>query len=418
MIIRFHPLCWNSCPWVFLLSNPPLFFFDTDFFTKEWTRISWQKTGIILQVNWSSSPTSGQCTRSEWQFLLYEAGERYPDLSFMFYVELVPGRVTSVRWHDVCHTSLDGVKYAHRLIIWLTHKVMTASLELALYPPRYHLWGLSKEGCRPCIFACLGLKVWHCCCFEESSRFLGRLSWMLKIDVALLNGHAEFLTLLPSSTVQDPRTKAQRAFGKKYLRLVTAKNRVLVHPNLTLEEAEIEDGECLTTLAFQPQLMATGSAFALWCHGDSAIVVTWGDGDYGGDSSAVRDQLNGVKPPIMPLMPCWKMDESLPGVMQPLAVTVRKFDIRSWACSKQIQASSRAFAAILVTSAAVRDHLKGVLQIQASKHAFAAILEDESVVTCVGNKFTDEAKLRTRSTWGVSVGGSEPSLSNWIILKG
>ena len=53
-----------------------------------------------------------------------------------------------------------------------------------------------------------------------------------------------------------------------------------------------------------------------------------------------------------------------------------------------------------VTSAAVRDHLKGVLQIQASKHAFAfaAILEDESVVTCVGNKFTDEAKLRTRST--------------------
>ena len=49
----------------------------------------------------------------------------------------------------------------------------------------------------------------------------------------------------------------------------------------------------------------------------------------------------------MPLMPCWKMDESLPGVMQPLAVTVRKFDIRSWVCSKQIQASSRAFAAIL-----------------------------------------------------------------------
>ena len=86
---------------------------------------------------------------------------------------------------------------------------------------------------------------------------------MFKIDVALPNGHAEPLTLLPSSTVQDVRTKAERAFGKKYLRLITVKNRVLVDPDKTLEEAEIEDGECLTALVFQPQLAATGGAFAL-----------------------------------------------------------------------------------------------------------------------------------------------------------
>ena len=50
---------------------------------------------------------------------------------------------------------------------------------------------------------------------------------MLKINVTLPNGHAELLTLPPSSTVQDLRTKAQQAFGKKYLKLITAKNRVL-----------------------------------------------------------------------------------------------------------------------------------------------------------------------------------------------
>ncbi len=96
-----------------------------------------------------------------------------------------------------------------------------------------------------------------------------------------------------------------------------------------------------------------------WCHRDSAI-VTWGDADRGGDSSAVRrDQLKGVQ---------------------------------------QIQATNFAFAAILedgsvVTwgdadygsdgsdSSVIRDQLKGVKQIQATKTVVAAILEDGSVVT-------------------------------------
>ena len=55
-----------------------------------------------------------------------------------------------------------------------------------------------------------------------------RTSQMIQINVAVPSGHAELLTLLPSSTVQDVRTAAQRAFGKKHLRLITAKNRVLV----------------------------------------------------------------------------------------------------------------------------------------------------------------------------------------------
>ena len=132
---------------------------------------------------------------------------------------------------------------------------------------------------------------------------------MIQIHVALPNGHDELLTLLPSSTVQDLKTKAQRAFGKKCLRLVTAKNQVLVHFEQTIEEAEIKDGECLTALVLQPQLAATESAFALWCHGDSAI-VTWGDADCGGDSSAVQAQPKGVlysryKPQMGPLLRFW-----------------------------------------------------------------------------------------------------------------
>ena len=38
---------------------------------------------------------------------------------------------------------------------------------------------------------------------------------MIQIKVALPSGHAELLALVPSSTVQDVRTKAQLAFGKK-----------------------------------------------------------------------------------------------------------------------------------------------------------------------------------------------------------
>ena len=147
---------------------------------------------------------------------------------------------------------------------------------------------------------------------------------------------------------------AQRAFRKKCVRLITARNRVLVDFEQTLEESEIKDGECLAGLALQPQLAATRSAFALWCHGDCAI-VTWGGEDCGGDSSAVQDQLRGVL---------------------------------------QVHATPAAFAAIMTDgsvvtwgdeqcggdSSAVQDHFGGVLQIQAAQAAFAAIMTDGSVV--------------------------------------
>ena len=219
---------------------------------------------------------------------------------------------------------------------------------------------------------------------------------MLKINVALPNGHAELLTLLPSSTLQELKTAAQQAFGKKYLKLITAKNQVLVNFEQTIEEAEIEDGECLTALVLQPQLAATSKAFALWCHGDSAI-VTWGNGDFGGDSSAVRDLLKGVQ----------QIQSTLGAFAAILAdgSVVTWGDLRYGGDSsavqiqlknvQQIQSTVMAFAAILADGSvvtwgdlryggdcsAVRDQLKGVQQMQATLDSFAAILADESVVT-------------------------------------
>ena len=117
----------------------------------------------------------------------------------------------------------------------------------------------------------------------------------INIQVALLNGHAyEVRSLLPSSSVRDLRMAAQRAFGQKHIRLVTGERRVLVNYGQTLEEAQIKDGECLAVLVLQPQLAATYKAFALWCHGDSTI-TTWGGAEFGGDSSAVQDQLRSLQ---------------------------------------------------------------------------------------------------------------------------
>ena len=254
---------------------------------------------------------------------------------------------------------------------------------------------LSPHGLQWCILAWLGLNFWSILMLQKV--FKDRMtSQMLQINVALPNGHTELLSLLPSSTVQDLRIKAQRTFAQKCLRLITAKNVVLVDPDITLEETEIEDGECLTALVLQPQLAATRSAFALWCHGDRAI-VTWGSPGGGGNSSAVQDQLKGV--------------QQIHATHRAFAALLEDRSVVTWGDAawggdrsvvgdelkgvQQIQATNSAFAAILedgsvVTwgdedfggdSSAVQDQLKGVLQIQSTDLAFAAILSDGSVVT-------------------------------------
>eukprot|EP00434_Breviolum_minutum_P023230 symbB.v1.2.020488.t1/scaffold1730.1/size104407/1 len=208
---------------------------------------------------------------------------------------------------------------------------------------------------------------------------------------------------------------AQRAFGQKHFKLVTGEKRLLVNPEETLEEAEIKDGECLTALVLKPQLAATEHAYALWCHGDSTI-VTWGDADCGGDSSAVQDQLRGVQQMQAAgyafHLRFWQMDQLSPGVMQIVAVTVLLFKISSGVCSRfrphnshllrfwqMDQSVTWGDAARGGDSSAVQDQLRGVQQIQATLRAFAAILADGSVVAwggadCGGDSSAVQDQLR------------------------
>ena len=103
----------------------------------------------------------------------------------------------------------------------------------------------------------------------------------------------------------------------------------------------------------KPKIVATLRAFALWCPGEK--VVTWGNRNFGGDSSRVQEKLKNVQ---------------------------------------EIYATQAAFAAILVDgsvvtwgdptsggdSTRVRDKLRNVQRIDATGSNFAAILADEGVV--------------------------------------
>ena len=191
------------------------------------------------------------------------------------------------------------------------------------------------------------------------------------------SGHAELLTLLPSCTVQDVKTEVQRAFGKKYLKLVTAKNRVLDDPDKTLEEAEIEDGECLTALVLQPQLAAAYSAFALWCHGDSEV-VTWGDDGY---MSEVPNHLKGVQ-------------QILHAPKRAFAAKLADGSVLTWGGE---------FGGIESPDG---DQLKGVQQIQATQCAFAAILADGSVFTWGGEEWGGDSSAVRDQLKGVHADSS------------
>ena len=166
----------------------------------------------------------------------------------------------------------------------------------------------------------------------------------------------------------------QLALGKEHLKLVTAKNRVLVDENKTLEEAEIQHGDCVIALALQPQLAAT-------LHGFAAILA---DGSVA--SWCEEDDLKNVQSDTDT---CWTF------LLEDTSFLYWRRTRDKLTGVKHIQSTAAAFAAIMedgsvVTwgnayrgghSSAVQDQLKGVEQIQATGGAFAAILEDGSVVT-------------------------------------
>eukprot|EP00439_Symbiodinium_sp_Y106_P061737 s1045_g9.t1 len=143
------------------------------------------------------------------------------------------------------------------------------------------------------------------------------------------------------------------------------------------------------------QVHAGQNAFAALLADGS--VVTWGNPAYGGDCSAVQDQLRDVK--------------QIQAARLAFAAILAKGSVVTWGSAghggdslfvqdrlqnvQQVQASHNAFAALLpdgsvVTwgatdsggdSISVQNRLRNVQQIQANMHAFAAILADGSLVT-------------------------------------
>ena len=187
---------------------------------------------------------------------------------------------------------------------------------------------------------------------------------MLQLTVALTSGRSESLTIPESSKVGDLKLMAQKSFGQPFLRLATAEGRVLTDPLELLQNA-LEDGDQLTAIVGQGQLLATATGFALWCPGgdrvvhwgepDSGVsylsvqelhatnfafaailgdnsVVTWGARGYGGNSSGMQDQLKNLRrlrAQLVHLLPFWTMAPWLHGAVSLLVQTALKWDI-SW----------------------------------------------------------------------------------------
>eukprot|EP00913_Durusdinium_trenchii_P033183 g31065.t1 len=153
----------------------------------------------------------------------------------------------------------------------------------------------------------------------------------------------------------EKEVAAQKALQKGFLRLVIH-GRVREDFECHLSKVGLEHGQVVYAIVQTPQLAASFQAFALWCCGGGC--VTWGHPGYGGDSSAVQEELR------------------MKGV-------------------QHIEASKHAFAALLSDGSVVawgdpgyggdcsqvKEQLKNVCQVKGTGCAFAAVRQDGGVVT-------------------------------------
>ena len=141
------------------------------------------------------------------------------------------------------------------------------------------------------------------------------------------------------------------------------------------------------------QIQATRAAFAAILADGS--VVTWGNPEYGGDSSAVKSQLRSVQQiqsTDYAFAPFWQMARSWPGVIRILVVTAAQSRSSSGVSNRF--SPHEAFAAILGDGSVItwrhrghgipseaQDQLRNVQQIQCTDYAFSAIRADGSALT-------------------------------------
>ena len=106
----------------------------------------------------------------------------------------------------------------------------------------------------------------------------------LQLNVLLPSGRCASLSLPLDGTVLDLKLAAQQSLGQAFLRLAAPDGRLL-NPTEPLQDSGLQSGDSITAVAQQPKVAATDCAMALWCPGGG--VVTWGNSDFGGDSTEV-----------------------------------------------------------------------------------------------------------------------------------
>ena len=112
------------------------------------------------------------------------------------------------------------------------------------------------------------------------------------VSVGLLSGRTVTLQADPSESVKSLRQRAQAALEVGEGRLLKTSGSVLDDAS-TIQNAWLQHGDVLTLHLRKVQLAKSNMAFAAIL-GDASN-VTWGSPAYGGDSSAVQDQLQNVQ---------------------------------------------------------------------------------------------------------------------------
>eukprot|EP00435_Cladocopium_sp_Y103_P063372 s254_g25.t1 len=236
---------------------------------------------------------------------------------------------------------------------------------------------------------------------------------MIQVTVAPPSGNnRKKLELDKSSKVGDLKRLAQKTLGEAFLSLVTAEGHVLKDLTKSLEAAGVSDGDHLTAVVQQGKLAATAGAFALWSYGGDTIAI-WGHHNFTRNCFADRNNLGSVQLVQGTRSPAVCEDPPFPDEYQAgaFAAILEDGSVMTWGqpeCGgnssavsgqlknvQQVQATSAAFAAILsdgsvVTwgddrhgsdSSAVQDQLRSVQKVGSTWGAFAGILSDGSVVT-------------------------------------
>mmetsp|Transcript_63782 Transcript_63782/g.152417 ORF Transcript_63782/g.152417 Transcript_63782/m.152417 type:complete len:154 (-) Transcript_63782:235-696(-) len=113
----------------------------------------------------------------------------------------------------------------------------------------------------------------------------------MRVHVYLPSGKGFSTALLPESSIRELKAEAQRQFHRRFLRL--AFRGKPLDPSCTLCEVGVQDGDMIHAIVQPVKLASTHSAFALHAAGGAAL--TWGNPNYGGDSSQVQKQLARVQ---------------------------------------------------------------------------------------------------------------------------